>query len=161
MFVVAFSRTEEDFCYQPVCLYTCLWAHHTSHNESVWFLICMDVWLHSCLLIEVNIVSSGTRRKYDSSRSRRWLITSFYWLPSITEMKESLMGLPHRRVCYTVWVSVQRVMCVCVSVLQEHLSHIGPEEFVQAFVQKDPLDGTQVNLYFYFFYFFFWRIGGL
>ncbi|XP_077588324.1 ras-GEF domain-containing family member 1C-like [Stigmatopora nigra] len=24
----------------------------------------------------------------------------------------------------------------------EHLSHIGPEEFVQAFVQKDPLDGT-------------------
>ncbi|TNM98719.1 hypothetical protein fugu_013283 [Takifugu bimaculatus] len=25
----------------------------------------------------------------------------------------------------------------------EHLSHIGPEEFVQAFVQKDPLDGTQ------------------
>ncbi|MEQ2225121.1 Ras-GEF domain-containing member 1C [Ilyodon furcidens] len=27
----------------------------------------------------------------------------------------------------------------------EHLSHIGPEEFVQAFVQKDPLDGTQVS----------------
>ncbi|KAG7230251.1 hypothetical protein INR49_024355 [Caranx melampygus] len=26
---------------------------------------------------------------------------------------------------------------------REHLSHIGPEEFVQAFVQKDPLDGTQ------------------
>uniref|UniRef100_A0AAX7UMC7 Ras-GEF domain-containing protein n=1 Tax=Astatotilapia calliptera TaxID=8154 RepID=A0AAX7UMC7_ASTCA len=25
----------------------------------------------------------------------------------------------------------------------EHLSRIGPEEFVQAFVQKDPLDGTQ------------------
>ncbi|KAF0039415.1 hypothetical protein F2P81_007650 [Scophthalmus maximus] len=25
----------------------------------------------------------------------------------------------------------------------EHLRHIGPEEFVQAFVQKDPLDGTQ------------------
>ncbi|CAB1325213.1 unnamed protein product [Coregonus sp. 'balchen'] len=25
----------------------------------------------------------------------------------------------------------------------EHLSHIGPEEFVQAFVQKDPLDSTQ------------------
>uniref|UniRef100_A0A673AWP8 RasGEF domain family member 1C n=1 Tax=Sphaeramia orbicularis TaxID=375764 RepID=A0A673AWP8_9TELE len=25
----------------------------------------------------------------------------------------------------------------------EHLSHIGPEEFVQAFAQKDPLDGTQ------------------
>ncbi|XP_061644619.1 ras-GEF domain-containing family member 1C-like [Phyllopteryx taeniolatus] len=25
----------------------------------------------------------------------------------------------------------------------EHLSHIGPEEFVQAFVQKDPLDGTR------------------
>ena len=35
-----------------------------------------------------------------------------------------------------------------VSVSQEHLSHIGPEEFVQAFVQKDPLDGTQVNFYF-------------
>lgn len=32
-----------------------------------------------------------------------------------------------------------------VSVFQEHLSHIGPEEFVQAFVQKDPLDGTQVS----------------
>uniref|UniRef100_A0A3Q2PFQ9 RasGEF domain family member 1C n=1 Tax=Fundulus heteroclitus TaxID=8078 RepID=A0A3Q2PFQ9_FUNHE len=27
----------------------------------------------------------------------------------------------------------------------EHLRHIGPEEFVQAFVQKDPLDGTQVS----------------
>lgn len=25
----------------------------------------------------------------------------------------------------------------------EHLSHIGPEEFVQAFIQKDPLDTTQ------------------
>ncbi|TNN58436.1 Ras-GEF domain-containing family member 1C [Liparis tanakae] len=25
----------------------------------------------------------------------------------------------------------------------EHLRHIGPEEFVQAFAQKDPLDGTQ------------------
>lgn len=37
-------------------------------------------------------------------------------------------------------------MCVFVCVFQEHLSHIGPEEFVQAFVQKDPLDGTQVNL---------------
>uniref|UniRef100_A0A3B3U4X7 RasGEF domain family member 1C n=1 Tax=Poecilia latipinna TaxID=48699 RepID=A0A3B3U4X7_9TELE len=29
----------------------------------------------------------------------------------------------------------------------EHLSHIGPEEFVQAFVQKDPLDGTQVSFW--------------
>ena len=28
---------------------------------------------------------------------------------------------------------------------QEHLGHIGPEEFVQAFVQKDPLDTTQVK----------------
>lgn len=36
-------------------------------------------------------------------------------------------------------------VCVCVCVFQEHLSRIGPEEFVQAFVQKDPLDGTQVN----------------
>lgn len=27
---------------------------------------------------------------------------------------------------------------------QERLSHIGPEEFVQAFVHKDPLDGTKV-----------------
>ncbi|KAG7255978.1 hypothetical protein CRUP_000791 [Coryphaenoides rupestris] len=26
---------------------------------------------------------------------------------------------------------------------EEHLGHIGPEEFVQAFVQKDPLDTTQ------------------
>ena len=28
---------------------------------------------------------------------------------------------------------------------QEHLGLIGPEEFVQAFVQKDPLDTTQVK----------------
>jgi len=37
---------------------------------------------------------------------------------------------------------------MCVSVFQEHLGHIEPEEFVQAFVQKDPLDGTQVNSFF-------------
>jgi len=28
---------------------------------------------------------------------------------------------------------------------QERLSYIGPEEFVQAFVQKDPLDNEKVN----------------
>uniref|UniRef100_A0A8C9VTI9 RasGEF domain family member 1C n=1 Tax=Scleropages formosus TaxID=113540 RepID=A0A8C9VTI9_SCLFO len=34
--------------------------------------------------------------------------------------------------------------CVsCSSFFQERLSHIGPEEFVQAFAQKDPLDTTQ------------------
>lgn len=37
---------------------------------------------------------------------------------------------------------------LCVCIFQEHLSRIGPEEFVQAFVQKDPLDGTQVNFFF-------------
>lgn len=29
--------------------------------------------------------------------------------------------------------------------LQERLSYIGPEEFVQAFVQKDPLDNDKVT----------------
>lgn len=29
-------------------------------------------------------------------------------------------------------------------ILQERLSYIGPEEFVQAFVQKDPLDNDKV-----------------
>jgi len=39
------------------------------------------------------------------------------------------------------------LMGLSVCVFQEHLRHIGPEEFVQAFAQKDPLDGTQVNFY--------------
>lgn len=52
------------------------------------------MWLHSCLLIEVNIVSSVTVRKSDSSESPQSVITRPYWLPSITEMKELLMGLP-------------------------------------------------------------------
>lgn len=29
--------------------------------------------------------------------------------------------------------------------MQERLRHIGPEEFVQAFVNKDPLAGTKVK----------------
>lgn len=29
--------------------------------------------------------------------------------------------------------------------MQERLRHIGPEEFVQAFVNKDPLEGTKVK----------------
>lgn len=37
--------------------------------------------------------------------------------------------------------------------LQERLSYIGPEEFVQAFVQKDPLDNNEVKCLGVFFYF--------
>lgn len=33
---------------------------------------------------------------------------------------------------------------------QERLSYIGPEEFVQAFVQKDPLDNDKVMSAFFF-----------
>lgn len=39
-------------------------------------------------------VSSVTVRKSDSSESPQSVITRPYWLPSITEMKELLMGLP-------------------------------------------------------------------
>ncbi len=49
--------------------------------------------------------------------------------------------------CVYVCLCACMCVCVCVCVFQEHLSHIGPEEFVQAFVQKDALDGTQVNCY--------------
>lgn len=33
---------------------------------------------------------------------------------------------------------------VIIFIFQERLSYIGPEEFVQAFVQKDPLDNDKV-----------------
>jgi len=79
----------------------------------------------------------------------------FQWVTSVSHYFPLLIAFHYRNeriingttpigVCMCVCACV----CVCVFVFQEHLSHIGPEEFVQAFVQKDPLDGTQVNFYF-------------
>lgn len=45
----------------------------------------------------------------------------------------------------TIWTYCKGYVDI-IFIFQERLSYIGPEEFVQAFVQKDPLDNDKVTV---------------
>lgn len=68
---------------------------------------------------------------------------SFHFLHVFFHARQS--GVACRSVCVILIQSLCTTNYTSSTCTQERLSYIGPEEFVQAFVQKDPLDNDKVT----------------